>query len=107
MELYDSACAISGESVVEVLEAAHIVSHSETGVNHSGNGLLLRSDLHRLFDASLIAIDPVSLQVVVSPLLSGTQYQKLSGRKLRSRVDETSPDPKYLETRWSQAGLAN
>lgn len=34
MELYDSACAISGEGVVEVLEAAHIVSHSETGLNH-------------------------------------------------------------------------
>lgn len=107
MELYDSACAISGEGVVEVLEAAHIARHSETGVNHTGNGLLLRSDLHRLFDASLIAIDPASLKVVVSPLLAETKYQKLTGRKLRSRIDGSGPDPKYLEIRWSQAGLEN
>lgn len=107
MELYDSTCAISGEGVAEVLEAAHIVSHSETGINHTGNGLLLRSDLHRLFDASLIAIDPTSLRVVVSTLLTETEYQKLSGRKLRSRIDGSGPDPKYLEIRWGQAGLKN
>lgn len=107
MELYDSACAISGEGVVEVLEAAHIASHSETGVNHTGNGLILRSDLHRLLDASLIVIDPRSLKVVVSPLLAETKYQKLSGRKLRSRIDGSDPDPKYLEIRWNQAGLGS
>lgn len=105
MELYGSACAISGEGVVEVLEAAHIASHSESGVNHTGNGLILRSDLHRLLDASLIAIDPRSLKVVVSQLLAETEYQKLSGRKLRSRTDGSDPDPKYLEIRWNQAGL--
>ncbi len=107
MELYDSACAISGEGVVEVLEAAHIVSHSETGLNHTGNGLLLRSDLHRLFDSSLIAVDPKSLNVVVSPLLAETEYQRFSGRKLRSRIDGSGPDPEYLERRWIQAGLEN
>lgn len=105
MELYDSACAISGEWVVEVLEAAHIVSHSETGLNHTGNGLLLRSDLHRLFDSSLIAVDPKSLNIVVSPLLAETEYQRLSGKKLRSRIDGSGPDPEYLERRWIQAGL--
>lgn len=105
MELYDSACAISGEGVVEVLEAAHIVSHSETGINHTKNGLLLRSDLHRLLDANLIAIDPTSLKVVVSPVLAETKYQELSGIRLRPRIDGSSPDPKYLEIRWSQARL--
>lgn len=105
MELYDSACAISGEWVVEVLEAAHIVSHSETGLNHTGNGLLLRSDLHRLFDSSLIAVDPKSLNIVVSPILAETEYQRLSGKKLRSRIDGSGPDPEYLERRWIQAGL--
>lgn len=103
MELYGSTCAISGEGVVEVLEAAHIVSHAETGINQSGNGLLLCSDLHRLFDAGLIAIDPKSLKVIVSPDLAKTRYSKLSGRKLRSRIDGSSPDQKYLEVKWSQA----
>lgn len=105
MELYDSACAISGECVGEVLEAAHIVSHSETGLNHTGNGLLLRSDLHRLFDSSLIAVDPKSLNIVVSPLLAESGYQRYSGKRLRSRIDGSGPDPKYLQRRWNQAGL--
>jgi hypothetical protein len=102
MELYDSKCAISGEGVVEVLEAAHIVDHAEAGINHARNGLLLRSDLHRLFDAGLIAINPESLKVVVSQDLAGTMYQQLSGRKLRSRIDGLSPEREYLELKWSQ-----
>lgn len=107
MELYDSACAISGECVGEVLEAAHIVSHSEAGLNHTSNGLLLRSDLHKLFDSSLIAVDPKSLNIVVSPQLSESGYHIYSGKKLRSRIDGSGPEPKYLEIRWIQAGLEN
>lgn len=107
MELYEYSCAISGENVPEVLEAAHIANHSETGVNHTGNGLVLRSDLHRLFDASLIAIDPGSLNVVVSPVLAETKYQKFAGRKLRPRRDGSVPEPKYLKIRWGQAGLTS
>lgn len=105
MELYDSACAVSGECVEEVLEAAHIVGHSETGLNHTGNGLLLRSDLHRLFDRNLIAVDPKSLNIVVSPLLAESGYQSYSGKKLRSRIDGSSPDLEYLERKWTQAGF--
>ncbi|MNS80952.1 hypothetical protein D3C72_1146490 [compost metagenome] len=107
MELYGSKCSISGEGVVEVLEAAHIVGHADTGINHTANGLLLRSDLHRLFDASLIAINPRSLAIAVSLDLAETEYQKLAGQKLRSRVDGTHPAQKYLETKWDQAGLKN
>ena len=103
MELYDSACAISGVSIGEVLEAAHILRHSETGVNHTGNGLLLRVDLHRLFDANLIAVNPESLKIWISRLLKGTKtYQELSGRKLRSRNDHSSPNPEYLKVRWDE-----
>lgn len=107
ISLYGSACAISRESVVEVLEAAHIMGHSETGINHSGNGLLLRSDLHRLFDANLIAIDPRLLTIVISPLLEGTKYTKFAGRKLQSRKDGSRPDLKHLEDRWRQSGFAS
>lgn len=107
MELYGSACAISGEGVEDVLEAAHIVNHSETGLNNTGNGLLLRSDLHRLFDRSLLAVDPKSLNIVVSPRLEKTEYQKFSGMKLRSRIDGSAPAPEYLERKWIQAGLKN
>lgn len=105
MELYGSACAISGEGVVEVPEAAHIASHSESGVNHTGNGLILRSDLHRLLDASLIAIDPRSLKAVVSQPLAETEYQKPSGESLGREADGSDPDPKYLEMAWNQAGF--
>ena len=55
--LYDGKCAITGWTPAEVLEAAHLHSQSASGVNRSGNGLLLRSDLHALLDAGLLDID--------------------------------------------------
>lgn len=105
MYLYCGRCAISGEMVTEVLEAAHIVGHAEAGINHTENGLLLRSDIHRLFDAGRIAIDPKSLKVVVCRGLEKTMYQKFSGWKLRSRIDGSSPRQEYLEIRWARAIL--
>lgn len=105
LELYDYACAITGETVPEVLEAAHISEHSASGVNDSRNGLLLRSDLHRLFDKGLIAIEPTSAKVVVSAILAHSTYQQYNGRILRARKDNSQPDPAYLEQRWVRAQL--
>ena len=107
MELYKSACAITGESVAEVLDAAHIDRHADTGINHSDNGLLLRSDVHRLFDANLIGIEPSKLKVVIAPSLVGTTYEALSGNILRSRVDKTAPSKAYINTKWNEWKEAN
>lgn len=47
---YEGTCCISGWAPEAVLEAAHIQEHSKAGLNSMANGLLLRSDLHALFD---------------------------------------------------------
>ncbi|HEX2206797.1 MAG TPA: HNH endonuclease signature motif containing protein [Longimicrobium sp.] len=50
LKLYGGRCAVSGWAPESVLEAAHILLHADSGLNHSENGILLRADLHILFD---------------------------------------------------------
>ncbi|CAM3843427.1 HNH endonuclease [Rahnella victoriana] len=100
-ELYDSQCAITGCPAVEVLEAAHIVGHAESGINHSANGLLLRADIHILFDKRLLKIDPTTFKVVLNESLKGTGYWTLNGKKLRKRNDGSHPSAEYLAQHFS------
>jgi hypothetical protein len=79
---YGGRCAISGDGVTQVLEAAHIKPFSKDGLYAVSNGLLLRADLHLLFDQGLIAIAD-DYKVLVSPILDGTSYAKLRGKPLR------------------------
>lgn len=83
MRAYSKRCAITACSVPEVLEAAHITPYTGDASNHVCNGLLLRSDIHQLFDALLITVDPESYAIVIAPRLRGTIYEKLAGRKIR------------------------
>jgi len=65
---YHYHCAITGEKVRPVLQAAHILPVSAGGVHRSDNGILLRSDMHILFDCGYLGVDP-KLRLMVSPLL--------------------------------------
>jgi putative restriction endonuclease len=56
-DAYDRACAVTQEHSLPVLEAAHIRPYSEGGEHVLNNGLLLRSDLHRLFDRGYVGVD--------------------------------------------------
>lgn len=58
MEAYSRKCAVTGENILPVLEAAHIKPVGENGANIVTNGLLLRSDMHKLFDQGLITVTP-------------------------------------------------
>jgi hypothetical protein len=100
LRLYGERCAISGWAPGAVLEAAHILLHAESGLNHRDNGLLLRSDLHDLFDEGLLRIDPESLRVVLNPALAETPYWELHGVALRPRLDGSHPSREYLRRRW-------
>jgi hypothetical protein len=96
LRLYDNKCAITGTGPKEVLEAVHILSHAETGINKTENGLLLRADLHDLFDAKLLRINPDTLRVELDPLLKDSGYWKYQGVELRARTDGTEPNRVYL-----------
>lgn len=102
MALYAERCAISGDGPPAVLQAAHIVAHAETGRNHPQNGLLLRADLHELFDEGLLFIEPGSLTVHVHKSLQGTPYWQYNGRKLRDRTDGSTPDVECLRIQWAK-----
>jgi hypothetical protein len=95
---YRERCAISGCTVVDVLEAAHIVPYRGSATNVVSNGLLLRADLHVLFDCGLIAVDPDKMVVVISSSLRNSGYRQLDGRALRlPKTPAQRPNRKALE----------
>ena len=80
---YGDRCAISGCKVVDVLEAAHIYPYRGKETNLVTNGLLLRADLHTLFDCLKISVDSETMKIWVSPDLRKSEYGDLHGRLLR------------------------
>ncbi|MBZ9963739.1 HNH endonuclease [Mesorhizobium sp. BR1-1-2] len=100
LKAYGGKCAISGCAVTDVLEAAHIYPYRGDHTNVASNGVLLRSDLHTLFDCGLLEIDPTTMRVVVSERLTGSEYQAFHGRPIRSPTDPRErPSAKALEER--------
>src|SRR5690606_28135356 len=57
-DAYQRRCAITGENTLDVLDAAHIVPYSKSGDHNVTNGLLLRTDFHKLFDKGLVSVTP-------------------------------------------------
>nr|WP_297387178.1 HNH endonuclease signature motif containing protein [uncultured Roseateles sp.] len=92
LHAYGGACAISGCAVEALLEAAHIVPYRGPHTNVAQNGLLLRADLHKLFDLHLLSIDPVTRVVRLSEELKGSEYACLDGIALR-RTSEPAMAP--------------
>lgn len=80
LKAYENRCAITGCDVVDVLEAAHIYPYMGRETNIASNGLLLRADLHTLFDLKLVSIDASAMHVCVAPSLAGSDYWSLSGK---------------------------
>jgi len=86
-DAYERRCAVTAERVLPVLEAAHIRPYAQGGEHRVDNGLLLRSDLHTLFDVGYLAVTP-ALQLEVSHRIredyeNGRDYYALHGRALR------------------------
>ncbi len=85
-DAYNRACAITGEHSLPVLEAAHIRPFNENGPHAVNNGLLLRSDFHRLFDRGYITVTP-EYRIEVSRRLkeefeNGRSYYPFAGHPL-------------------------
>ena len=105
LDAYGGACAISGCTVEAVLEAAHIVDYDGAGTNHVQNGLLLRADLHTLFDAELLAVDPETLSISLDQSLMSSEYRALHGTKLRlPKSSSQRPSSRALRTRRTTCG---
>ncbi|KVD82466.1 hypothetical protein WS62_22735 [Burkholderia sp. ABCPW 14] len=107
LRAYQGRCAITACDVTEVLEAAHIIPYQGTQTNHMSNGLLLRADLHTLFDLGLLAIAPSSSTVVIAPSLRMTHYGSLHGQSLWLPAStKDRPSGEALSVHYLKTGLA-
>lgn len=96
-DAYRCRCAVTGERSLPALEAAHIRDHAKEGPNQIQNGLLLRADVHRLFDKGYVTVDP-DLHFVVSPKLreefdNGREYYAFEGKKLMNIPEQLADRP--------------
>jgi hypothetical protein len=98
---YGARCMMSGCALADVLEAAHIWPYRGEADNHPENGLLLRADLHTLFDLDLIAVNPETLTIVISPTLMQIEtYAVLQGTPLGAAPGRR-PALEPLRSRWA------
>lgn len=79
----DGYCAVTGWNVPAVLEAAHIVPYRGPRTNEPDNALLLRADIHTLFDRDLLLIDPSTLRIVLTDPLKNGPYAAYEGTLIR------------------------
>jgi putative restriction endonuclease len=99
---YERRCAVSGEKTLPILDAAHIRAYEAGGEHTPSNGLLLRTDIHRLFDLGYVTVSPEGRFEVSRRLKAdfdnGRHYYELHGTPLWQ--------PRNEEARPSEASLA-
>jgi predicted restriction endonuclease len=81
---YGCRCVVTKCDLEEALEAAHISPYLGEHTNVVSNGLLLRADIHTLFDLGLISIDPETRTVLMTPALRSSEYGAWEGKKILS-----------------------
>lgn len=96
-EAYHRRCVISGEKTLPVLEAAHIKPYSQDGTHETNNGLLLRKDLHTLFDRGYITVTE-DLHIEVSKRIkqdygNGKEYYAFQAKELIAMPDNAQEKP--------------
>ena len=101
---YGRRCAITGESTLPVLEAAHIKPVTSDGLHNTFNGVLLRSDFHKLFDVGLVTITPEHTVVISERItqqwFNGKAYNSLNGKKLMVLPAHGADQPRADFLQW-------
>jgi len=101
-DAYGRRCAVTNERTLPALDAAHIKPYSDSGEHAVNNGILLRRDLHALFDQGYVTINP-DMKFEVSRKIreefeNGIDYYRLHGAEIRVPDDPLNrPDREYLE----------
>lgn len=105
MEAYEQTCAMTGCNVIPTLEAAHILPYRGEHTNHVQNGLLLRADVHTLFDLGFLNVDPDSFVIQVNANIVDSTYARLDGTRLRlPKRTESWPSQEALRQRLQSKG---
>ena len=102
-DAYTRKCSISGEKTLPVLEAAHIKPYALAGPHAISNGLLLRSDVHKLFDTGYLTVTS-NLKVEVSKRIkeefeNGKEYYQFHGKELLflPKQDRERPRAEFIQ----------
>jgi hypothetical protein len=106
LEAYGGKCAVTGYSSTYALEACHIIPYRGDEMNIVNNGLLLRADIHTLFDLGKIAINSDDMTVVLSPELLNTEYVNLNKKSVSLPQDSAKkPDTSAINLHREVHGL--
>ena len=105
-DVYNRRCAITGEKTLPALEASHIQPYSKLGPHFTSNGILLRSDLHNLFDQGYLTVT-LDHRVEVSGRIrrefeNGRHYYALHGQPLTILPHDMEDQPAKHFLEWHQ-----
>lgn len=99
---YQGRCAITACSLPQVLEAAHIHPYLGDDTNVVSNGLLLRADVHTLFDLGLLWVNPDDFRIEISDSLKNSEYVSIEGQSLYLPENESErPSRSALQFRFN------
>lgn len=99
LEAFNHKCAITGCDIIEILEAAHINPARGIKDNHVSNGLLLRADIHTLFDLQLLGIHPETLKIHLKKEVNKSPYAEIINSTI---IAEHVVSRQSLWVRWQQ-----
>lgn len=101
-DTYERHCAVTGEKALPALEAAHIKPVTESGAHRIDNGLLFRSDIHRLFDTGYVTVSPdykfYASRRLKDDFHNGEEYFRLNNSTIwLPKATDTRPNREFLE----------
>jgi putative restriction endonuclease len=100
---YQRRCAVTGEKALPALDAAHILPVTQGGHHRLDNGLLLRTDVHRLFDTGYVTVTPDGRFLVSHRLKddfdNGEPYMPFHGQRIY-RPGEAESQPSRVGLEW-------
>lgn len=108
-DAYQRRCTISGERTLPVLEAAHIKPYAASGPHQVANGLLLRSDLHKLFDEGYLTVtDDLNVEVsqrIRAEFENGREYYRFHGNTLSVLPSDSQEQPARQFLEWHRENI--
>lgn len=108
-DAYDRKCAISGERTLPVLDAAHIKPYDQSGPHAISNGLLLRTDIHKLFDKGYVTItNDYKIEVsnrIKQEFENGRDYYKFHGKNLLTLPNRMIDKPSSQFIDWHNQNI--
>lgn len=100
LRIYNNTCVVTECNIPDVLEACHITPYLGEKSNHPSNGLLLRADIHTLWDLGMIAINPLDMKVNIKHSILGSAYDKFHSKKVNFSEEE-KPSIEALNEQWN------